>query len=285
MSTAAAPERRVYERHVYEKDARRPPVGGYLREVWNRRALAYEFSRAQVRADNSQTVLGVLWLVLNPLLIAGVYFLLVNVIRHGKHPPGILAHLVAGIFAYHMFQEALRNGTMAVVNGNRLILNSRFPRMLLPLANVITAVRHFWPMILIYIPVHLLSNRPISWNLLYAIPLFAMLVAMTTGLTLLLSTLQVYFRDVRQLIPYVLRIILFTAPILFLPKDAKQSNLAFVIDTNPIGRFMTAWTQVLYEGRAPDGKSVLIAGIWTVAAVALGVGSFLLREHEFAARL
>lgn len=284
MSTAA-PERRVYERHVYEKKARRPPVGNYLREVWQRRALAVEFSRAQIRADNSQTVLGVVWLVLNPLLIAGVYFLLVDVIRHGHHPPGILAHLVACIFAYHMFQEALRNGTMAVVNGNRLILNSRFPRMLLPLSNVVTAVRHFLPMVIIYVPVHLLSHRPVNWHLLYAIPLFLMLVAMTTGLTLLLSTLQVYFRDVRQFIPYALRIILFTAPILFLPKDARESNLAFVIDANPIGRFMTAWTQVLYDGQTPGGHSVMIAGAWTLIAVVAGFGAFLLREHEFAARL
>src|SRR3954470_23159375 len=87
------------ERHVYVPHRiGLPPVRPYVRELWRRRELAYELSRTKLQSQHYDTVFGKVWLVLNPLLLALVYFVLVDILRHGHRPHGFFAHLVAGIF-------------------------------------------------------------------------------------------------------------------------------------------------------------------------------------------
>src|ERR687893_1331868 len=123
MTTATThPHRRendcAEEPHVYEPHlVGLPPLGAYVREAWRRRAFAFELSRTKLRAQHYNTVFGQLWLVLNPLLLALVYFILVDIIRGGSSKPGFFAHLVAGIFAYHLVSDAARDGTKSVVTG------------------------------------------------------------------------------------------------------------------------------------------------------------------------
>src|SRR3954471_20426835 len=138
----AQPEQREVEwkaeQHVYEPHrVGLPPLVPYVRELWRRREFAFELSRTKLRAQHFETAFGQLWLVLNPLLLAGVYFVLIDIVRQGQRPEGAFAHLVAGIFAYYFISGAIRDGTKSVTGGGRLILNSAFPRMLLPLASVV----------------------------------------------------------------------------------------------------------------------------------------------------
>ena len=160
------------ERHVYvPHKVGLPPMGHYLSLVWKRRSFAFELSRTTMRAKHFNTVFGQLWLVLNPLFLAGVYFVLVDILRGGSSGPGYFAHLVVCIFAYHLVSDAVRSGTRAVVSGGRLILNSAFPRVLLPFASVISATKKFLPTMLVYIPFHLASGRPVDIQLLWIVPL------------------------------------------------------------------------------------------------------------------
>src|SRR3712207_3051824 len=102
-----------------------------------------ELARTSLRAQHFNTFFGQLWLVINPLLLAGVYFILVDILRSGSHPPGFFAHLMAGLFAYYLVQQSLQQGVRSVVSGGRLILNTAFPRALLPISSVVTAFFRF----------------------------------------------------------------------------------------------------------------------------------------------
>src|SRR3954447_6183019 len=93
LEWAVAPP--VYEPHRVGL----PPIGPYVREIWNRREFAFELSRMHLRAQHFETAFGQLWLLLHPMLVAMVYFVLVDILPHGHRPPHFFAHLVAGIFA------------------------------------------------------------------------------------------------------------------------------------------------------------------------------------------
>src|SRR3954468_17320280 len=131
MTTETRTERRAVrenefttQRHVYEPHrVGLPPLGQYVRELWRRRDFAYELSRTTLRAQHFNTAFGQLWLVLNPFLLAGVYFILVDILRRGDRPAGFFAHLMAGIFAYYFVSQSLQQGVKSVVSGGRLILN------------------------------------------------------------------------------------------------------------------------------------------------------------------
>jgi teichoic acid transport system permease protein len=273
-------ERHVYEPHVVGL----PPVGQYLREVWRRRAFAFELARTNLRAQHFDTAFGVLWLVLNPLLLACVYFVLVDIIRRGHKPPDYFSHLVVCIFAYYMVSGAVRDSVKSVVKGGKLILNSAFPRMLLPLSSVVVAFRRFVPTAIVYVPLHVLSGRPVTWNLLWVPALIVLFLMVATGFGLLVAAAQVYFRDLASFLPYVLRVTLYTAPILY-TADRVPNGYTFLLNINPIARLLAAWNNVIHVGVGPGTVNLAIGAAWACAAMVVGLLFFLSRERDFAVRI
>src|SRR3712207_8797320 len=151
------------KRHVYEPHrVGLPPLGQYLRDLWRRREFGAELSRTNLRAQHVNTVFGVLWLVINPLLLAAIYFVLVDILQRGSRNEDFFAHLVAGLFAYYFISQAARQSVRSVVSGGRLILNTAFPRVLLPLASVRTAFVRFLPPMALYAVLHLVTGLPLG---------------------------------------------------------------------------------------------------------------------------
>jgi len=275
-----ATEHHVYEPHIVGL----PPLGPYVRELWRRRSFAFELSRTKLRAQHFNTVFGQLWLVLNPLFLAGVYFVLVDILRGGSNREGFFAHLVVCIFAYHLVSDAVRTGTRSVVSGGRLILNSAFPRVLLPFASVISATKKFLPTMLVYIPFHLASGRPIGPELLWAIPLVVLMVVLAAGLAMIVGALQVYFRDLKNIIPYALRLGLYISPILYFA-DEMPSEYQWLLNANPLGQLLAAWSDAIIVGTSPSATQLGVGSAWAFGLFAAGFLFFVSREREFAVRL
>src|SRR3954453_15818688 len=184
------------QRHVYDPHAAGlPPLRSYIRELWRRREFALELSRTRLRAQHFNTAFGQLWLVLNPLLLVGVYFVLVDLIRADSRGWAFFAHLMAGLFVYYFVSNSLREGVKSVTKGGKLILNTAFPRALLPISSVITSFMRFVPTVIVYAPVHLLAGLPVGPELLWIFPLVALFSVLSFGLTMLVAAAQVYFRD------------------------------------------------------------------------------------------
>lgn len=273
-------ERQVYEPHRVGL----PPMGAYFREAWRRREFAREMSRTKLRAQHFNTAFGQLWLLINPLLLAAVYFILVDIIRQGSGGERFLAHLVVTIFAYYLVQQALGQGVKSVVSGGRLILNSAFPRVLLPLSSLMTAFARFVPTIVVYIPLHLATDRPVGPELLWALPVFLLLLGVTAGLTVLVSAAQVYFRDLRNFLPYGLRLWLYTSPILYFADEVPE-RYQWLLAINPVGSILTAWNDAIIDGHTPAATDLLLGLAWASVLLVGGVLFFVSREREFAVRL
>ena len=273
------------ERHVYEPHrVGMPPLRPYLRELWRRRPFAVELSLTHLRAQHFNTAFGQLWLVLNPILLAFVYFILVDIIRRGGRPPGYFEHLVAGIFAYYFVSGAVRESAKSVVGGGRLILNTAFPRALLPLSYVHTAFVRFLPTMAIYAVLHVATGRPVGLVDLWLIPIVAILTVLSSGLAMLVGAAQVYFRDLSSFLPYILRIWLYISPVLYYP-DKVPHGYKFLLAANPLGPPLTAWSDVLSFGKTPGALAMGLGVAWAVFFLVVGAVFFLSREREFAVRL
>src|SRR3954467_4222689 len=236
------------EHHVYEPHrVGLPPLRSYFRELWNRRQFAFEMSRTNLRAQHFDTALGQLWLVLNPLLLTLVYFVLVDILRHGTRGADFFAHLMIGLFAFHFFSQAVQQGTKSVVGGGKLILNTAFPRVLLPLSSVRSAFVRFLPTLPIYAVVHVATGIPIRVQILWAIPIFALLMLFTAGVTILLSATQVYLRDVKSFLPYVMRVWMYASPVLYYLHEVPK-NSSWINTINPLAPTLGAWSEAIIEG-------------------------------------
>src|SRR5215210_6856200 len=152
----------VYHRYGPHR-AGLPPLVPYFRELWLRRAFASEMSRATMRSANTSTFFGQAWLVLNPLLLAAVYYLLVTIIRQ-QHDPSLFLHLTLGLFAFHLISTSVTSGATSVTSSGKLLINTAFPRLLIPLAAVRTAFFRYLPTVPVYLAFHIILGDPRTWH-------------------------------------------------------------------------------------------------------------------------
>ncbi len=270
--------------HVYEPyRAGLPKLKPYARELWRRREFALEMSRSGIRAAQSNTVIGQLWNVLNPLLLGAVYYLLV-IILGGSKPPSYFAYLLGGLFLFYFIAGCMTGGASSVISAGKLVMNTAFPRILLPLSAVRTAFFRFLPTMIVFYAAYLISGlRPNPVQLL-AIPWFALVMLFATGLAMMLATFQVYFRDTSSFLPYVTRIWLYASPVLWVPEVIPEKFKAFEI-FNPLFALCGGWGDILIEGKVPTVGTWGIALAWSLASLVLGAFMFLTRERDFAVRI
>jgi 5-enolpyruvylshikimate-3-phosphate synthase len=145
-------------------------MGAYLRSLLKRRAFISEFARSELRNQNYGSVFGQLWLVLNPLLLSAVYFLLIYVIG-GSSDSTRFAHLTASLFLFYLVANSLTGGVKAITSGQRLILNTSFPRIMLPVYAVVIAILKFLPKLVVPFVIHAVVGLSYSWQMLWAIPI------------------------------------------------------------------------------------------------------------------
>jgi teichoic acid transport system permease protein len=272
--------------HVYEPfHAGLPPLRPYLRELWRRRQFALQLSKTRLRAKHYDTALGQLWLVLTPLLMACVYFLLVMVIRGGSRGADFFAHLVAALFLFQLFSQSVQQGANSIVGGGKLILNTAFPRVLLPLSSVVWGFRRFLPTIPLAAAVHLIVGVPVGWETLLVIPIVGVVLVIAAGVASLAAALQVYFRDLSNFLPHVLRIWLYTTPILYTADQAIDRGLGVFMWINPMAPIIRSLSSVVDHAEVPD-PAVAAAGVgWAIFFFVVGIVFFMSRERELAVRL
>ena len=263
-----------------------PPLIPYFRELWARREFASEMSKATLRGADITTFFGQAWLVLNPLLLAGVYYLLVTIIRQ-RHDPELFTHLTLALFAFTMVQTAASTGATSVTGSGRLLINTAFPRLLIPLSAARTAFWRFLPTIPVYLLFHAVFG--LSWHprMLVSLYFLATMVVFSMGLAAFFATCQVYFRDTSNFLPYFLRLWMYLSPVLWMPEMLERMGrgLQFMVELNPMYPMLTGYALLLQGESIPPTWMWLAAAGWAVAAVVIGFLFFVSREREFAVRL
>jgi teichoic acid transport system permease protein len=231
-------ELQVYEPHRAGLPALKP----YFKDLTGRMEFAAEFSRSGIKAAHSQTVFGQLWLVINPLLLACVYYILVNLLS-GRGGLDYLAHIVCGIFIFYYVSGSITSGAGSVTGGGRLILNMAFPRLLMPMAAVRTAFFRFLPTVPVFLVIKAIAGADWSWTMLLGLVFLALITVFNVGMAAVFATLQVYFRDTSSFLPYVLRIWLYLSPVLWFPEQAPERFQAFMV-LNPLYSLIGGWTDL-----------------------------------------
>jgi teichoic acid transport system permease protein len=260
-----------------------PPLRPYLRSLWARRTFIAEFARSELREQNYGSLFGQFWLILNPLLLSGVYFVLINVIS-GKSDTARFSHLTASLFLFYLIASSLTGGVKAITSGQRLILNTSFPRIMLPISATVVALFRFLPTLLVYFVIHAIVGSPYSWQMLWAIPIILIALVMSLGMSIMISCINVYFRDISSILPYLTRSLLYLSPILYEAVHMSHRAKRFEI-ANPIFYLLDSWSRVVVHAQAPSAKGLIHASVFALAFFSLGTYFFLSRERDFAVRL
>ena len=260
-----------------------PPLRKYWKSLWSRRTFIAEYSQSELREQHFDSAFGQLWLILNPLLLSAVYFLLIVIIR-GSSDSTRYAHLTATLFLFYLIANSLTGGVKSITAGQRLILNTAFPRIMLPISAVVIAIIKFLPTLAVFLVIRTVVGLPFDWQMLWAIPVLFIAMLLSLGLAITISCINVYFRDIANFLPYMTRTLLYLSPILYEASDLKPKLKTLEL-FNPLFPILDSWSRALVHGQTPHLSHLLIAFGWAIGIFFIGTYFFLSREREFAVRL
>lgn len=264
----------------------RPSFGAYVRDAWQRRHFVVASAKAELRGARSRTVLGEIWAVVDPLFMAAIYWFLIHTIRRGStdDPTERLVILISGIFLFSFTSTMVSSGGRSIVRNKGLLLNSTFPRILMPATEIYKGILDLGPYMAVYAVIHVLIGGPITIWLLAVPLLIAVQVLIGSGLALFFSTLTVYFRDMSNVLDYVMRVLFFATPILY-PVGMLPGNAHGILSVvNPFFSLFACF-QSAFLGRTPELTDVMVALTWAVVTCVVGYRVFVSRERGFALRL
>lgn len=230
------------------------------------------------------SALGFLWSFLNPLCLMLVYTVVFHYYIRFNEVQNYTIFLFCGLLPWIWSSSALSEGTSSIVGGGHLITKSMFPAHILPLVSVLTTLINFLlslPLLLVFM---LLDGAPIHMAMLSLPLVIAVQLAFLYGISLLLSSANVLYRDVQHLIANVLSLLFFLCPIVY-PISSVPERFRFTIDLNPFALFIATYHRVILEGLWPSATSLLILSLWSVAAIVLGNLLFDRWREEFAEML
>ena len=260
-----------------------PPLRKYWRSLWSRRTFISEYSRSELREQHFDSIFGQLWLILNPLMLSAVYFLLIVIIG-GSGGSVRYGHLTASLFLFYLVSNSLSGGVKSVTAGQRLILNTAFPRMMLPISATVIAFFKFIPTLLVFMIMRTVLGLAFGWQMLWSIPIILISLIFSLGVAILISTINVYFRDIASFLPYLIRTLLYLSPILY-EASALKPELRVLEYFNPLFPILESWSLSIVHAQAPHLSSMLAATGWALGVLLIGTYFFLSREREFAVRL
>lgn len=262
------------------------PTGGWrsldLREVWRYRGLLGAMTRRDITLRYRQTALGVVWVVLQPLLAAGILSFVFGQIA-GFESDGVpyVVFAYTGVIGYNAFAGTLTFMSTCLVTNAALVSKVYFPRVILPLAQIGSKLVDFAVALVLYLVLNLAFGVGFHLSMLTLPVWMALAYGMALGLGLLTSAANVSYRDVGYIVPVVLPLLLYLAPVAYGLKEV-PTNLRAAYNLNPLVGMINGFRWCLL-GRGSLGLgSTVYAIVFTVLMIVGGTLYFRAHERRFA---
>jgi len=259
-----------------------------IKELYEYRDLLVTMAMKELKLQYRNSVLGFFWSLLNPLLMMLIFtFVFANVFKFNIKDFPIF--ILCGLFPWNFFNGSLVGATGSIVANSNLIKKVYFPREILPLASVLANLINF----LLSIVVLFLFLIVYGHNFYVFIPLLLVIIFIETiliaGAALLLSSLNVYYRDIQYIVGVGLLAIFYATPVIYQLSMVEKSSLMmrrpylmYIYKLNPMVWMITVYRELLYENRWPTLKMFLYAITGAVILLIIGYTVFHRLQPRFA---
>ncbi len=259
------------------------------RELIQARELTANLVRRDLKVRHRGTFLGMLWSLANPLLVVGLFYLVFrfvlrqqpapDVARPDGHDVPFAVYFFCGLILWNVFSNSASNGTGSVVGSGYLLRKVYFPRQILPLSSVLSAVVAFGFEFAVLLAVVLLFVGPPDLHLLWAPVIVAVVAVLAYGAALLLSAVTVFLRDVEHFIGILLQLGFWGTPILYsLRYVADHEGVVRLLKLNPMTGAVVSFRNVVLLNHAPNLG--LLAYDLAFALALLAVGTLAFRRWQ-----
>ena len=251
-----------------------------LKELWHYRELFYFFTWRDVKVKYKQAALGILWAILQPLTMMLMFTLIFSRALHVSSdgiPYPVFAF--SGLLIWNIFSNGLLNSANSMVSNANIIKKIYFPRLIIPMSAILTALVDFFFACIIYVFVLIYYQQDVNFlKLLVYLPLGLLITIVTTfGLGTFLAALNVKFRDFQYLLPFMIQFLLFANPVLYSAKAFTNPVINAIMKANPIASAIQLCRSV-FTGQEVDWSMVATGS--TVAVILLLIGVYTFRKTE-----
>lgn len=254
-----------------------------LKGIYLHRHNLWDMAAAQLKTKYVGSVLGISWAVINPLLIASVIaFVFFNIFKiEIKDFP---LFVLSGIFPWMFFSCALSEATFSILNQQNILHQFNLPREILPMSSILSNFLNFLIGWFVIFPLFLFFNpRIILFLPLLTIVLLLTLI-FTWGIGLIFSVLNVFFRDVGNLLNVLLMFWLWVTPV-FYSADMVPARFQWVSTFNPLTPYIACYREVLLRGHIPSPGIFLEIFLWSFFSLLTGLTIFSHLETKILKRI
>ena len=241
---------------------------GMFRSLWQYRHFVIGSIRNELISRFARSKLGGLWMIINPLAQVAIYALILSNVLAAKLP-GIdnkyayAIYLMAGLLAWTLFNEIISRCLNLFIEQGNLMKKMSFPRITLPTIVVGSSLLNNILLFIAMLGIFALLGHQFSTAMLWLIPLTLTVVMLALGIGLILGVMNVFLRDIGQVIPIILQIWFWFTPIVY-PENIIPESYRHLLNLNPMYPLTSAYHQVLVYNVAPP-----LDGMATIGAIAL----------------
>lgn len=253
-----------------------------LGELWTHRELFYFFTWRDIKIKYKQTVLGFLWAILQPLFMMLIFSLFFG--RFVKTEVSIPYPVFAfsGLLIWNIFSLGLASASNSMVNNSLIIKKIYFPRLIIPVSSVLVSLFDFLMAFVLFIPILIYYQQPVTVSALWAWPLAILIGAVATlGLGCFLAALNVKYRDFRYVIPFMIQILFFVSPVIYPLTALTNPAILYLLSFSPVYAAIELFRMPI-TGVAPDAMLMTISVCSCFAFLAIGLTYFWKTENFFA---
>ena len=257
-------------------------LGIDLRELWHYRELIYFLTWRDIKVRYKQATLGIAWAILQPMLttaITSVVFGYLLKVDTGSLPYPVFT--LAALLPWHLFQLSLQKSSISLVGNANLITKIYFPRIIIPLSSVLAVLVDFAISLILLFVVMLFYKLPFTWNMLWLIPLTLLSILAALAVGLWLSALNVQYRDIQQMVPFLLQIWMYATPIVYPITIIPEGTIRYLYSLNPMVGVVQGFRWALFGGSPPD-MTLLFSAAAVLILLISGLFFFRRMEKTFA---
>jgi len=253
---------------------RRPmQLGGFLRDLWRSRGLVRVLAEREFQSRYKQTVLGIVWALLTPVLLVFVFAVFVNRafnINTGDAPYILFAYI--GLIPWNFFSFSLSRGGQSLVLDSGVINKVRCPREVFPLSGMASAGIDMGISLFVLGALFIATGYELKTTVVWVPLIFAVQLAFVAGITLVFAILGVYFRDLYQAMPLLLQLGLLATPVAYGIEAIPEKWWSVYAAINPLAGVIESYRQTMLYGYAPPWDLLLPAA---AAAIVWLVGGYV----------
>lgn len=249
--------------------------GLLIRELWAYRGFIWASVQREWRARYLGSQLGLGWAIIHPFALILLYTLVFARLMH----PALVGHsgpfaysiyLCAGLLTWNLFSELLGRSVGIFISNAALLKKLSFPKLSLPMIAVLSSLLHYAITLGLFLGFLLLIGQFPGWALLAAVPVVLTLIMLTLGLGLLAGLINVFYRDVEQLVTLVLQFWFWLTPIVYV-QTILPDWLRALLALNPLQPIIQAMQSILLDGQLPNPLNLVYPVALALCLLALGL--------------